>query len=91
MAESTRPMGPGGPGRHGPRGGFQKPKNIRATLGKLMAYLGRYKALLAVVVGVIVYFVLLFLLKGMETADLKGFPGGRFLKKIMRKLHLLRS
>ncbi len=47
--------------------------------------------LLAVVVGVIVYFVLLFLLKGMETADLKGFPGGRFLKKIMRKLHLLRS
>lgn len=50
MAESKRPMGPGGPGRHGPRGGFQKPKNIRATLGKLMAYLGRYKALLAVVV-----------------------------------------
>ncbi len=41
-------MGPGG--HHGPRGGFQKPKNTRATLGKLMAYLGRCKALLAVVV-----------------------------------------
>ena len=34
-------MGPGG--HHGPRGGFQKPKNTRATLGKLMAYLGRCK------------------------------------------------
>ena len=41
-------MGPGG--HHGPRGGFQKPKNTRATLTKLMAYLGRCKALLAVVV-----------------------------------------
>ncbi|MCI8812498.1 MAG: ABC transporter ATP-binding protein [Oscillibacter sp.] len=41
-------MGPGG--HHGPRGGFQKPKNTRATLAKLMAYLGRYKALLAVVI-----------------------------------------
>ena len=41
-------MGPGG--HHGPRGGFQKPKNTRATLAKRMAYLGRYKALLAVVI-----------------------------------------
>ena len=40
-------MGPGG--HHGPRGGFQKPKNTRATLAKLMAYLGCYKTLLAVV------------------------------------------
>ena len=48
MAENKRPMGPGG--HHGPRGGFQKPKNTRATLAKLMAYLGRCKALLAVVV-----------------------------------------
>lgn len=47
--------------------------------------------LLSVAVGVVVYFVFLFLLKGMEEADLKGFPGGRFLRKIMRKLHLLRS
>ncbi len=39
-----------GPGHHGPKGGFQKPKDLRAILGKLMAYLGRYRALLAVVV-----------------------------------------
>ena len=46
-------MGPGhGPG-HGPRGGFQKPKDLRGTLGKLMAYLGRYKALLAAVVALL--------------------------------------
>ena len=36
---------------HGPQGpgGFRKPKNIRATLGKLMRYLGRYKLHLALV------------------------------------------
>ena len=33
----------------GPRG-FRKPKNLRGTLRKLMGYLGRYKALLCVVV-----------------------------------------
>ena len=38
------PQGPGGPG-----GGFRKPKNIRATLGKLMRYLGRYKLHLSLV------------------------------------------
>lgn len=38
--------------RHGPnRGGYQKPKNLRGTLGKLMKYLGRYKLQL-VLVGV---------------------------------------
>lgn len=44
------PHGPGphGPGPHGP-GGFRKPKNLRGTLGKLMAYLGRYKTLLCLV------------------------------------------
>ena len=56
MAEyKQRPGGPGpGPGGHGPgrppRGGFQKPKNLRGTLGKLMRYLGRYKAPLCAVV-----------------------------------------
>ena len=47
-------MGPAhhGPG-HGPGGGFQKPKDLRGTLGKLMAYLGRYKALLAAVVALL--------------------------------------
>jgi len=48
-------MGPGhGPGRGGPRGGFRKPKDMRGTLRKLMAYLGRYKALLAAVVVLLV-------------------------------------
>ena len=38
-----------GPG-HGPGGGFQKPKNLRSTLRRLMRYMGRYKPLLALVV-----------------------------------------
>ena len=43
-------MGRGPGGRHGgPRGGFQKPKNLRVTLWKLMGYLARYRALLALV------------------------------------------
>ena len=40
-------------GPHGP-GGFRKPKNMRATLGKLMEYLGRYKPLLALVAVLLV-------------------------------------
>ncbi len=49
MAEKKeRPMGPGGhgPGRHG----FQKPKDMRGTLRKLMRYLGRYRSHLVLVV-----------------------------------------
>ena len=50
MAEQKRPgMPPPGPG-HGPKGGFRKPKDMRGTLRKLMRYLGRYKAHLALVV-----------------------------------------
>ena len=53
--KNLRPGGPGphGPGR-GPRGGFRKPKDLRGTLRKLMRYLGRYKALLALVVILLV-------------------------------------
>ena len=50
------PPGPHGPG-HAPKGGFRKPKNMRGTLRKLMRYLGRYKAHLALVV--ILLFILL--------------------------------
>ena len=46
MAEMRR-GGPHGPG--GPRGGFQKPKDMRKTIGRLMGYIGRSKWLLAVV------------------------------------------
>nr|WP_326183783.1 ABC transporter ATP-binding protein [uncultured Oscillibacter sp.] len=48
-------MRSGGPGPGGaPKGGYRKPKNMRGTLGKLMRYLGRYKAYLAVVVVLLV-------------------------------------
>ena len=49
MANNHTRRGPGGPGS-GPRGGFRKPKDLRGTLSKLMGYLGRYKALLVIVV-----------------------------------------
>ncbi len=50
-ARSGGPHGPGGgPGRHG----FQKPKNLRGTLSKLMRYLGRYKAHLCLVAVLLV-------------------------------------
>ena len=48
MAETgRRPRGSRGHG--GPPGGFQKPKDIRKTIGTLMGYIGRSKWLLAVV------------------------------------------
>ncbi len=54
MAEK-KSMRSGGPGPGGaPKGGYRKPKNMRGTLGKLMRYLGRYKAYLAVVVVLLV-------------------------------------
>ena len=49
MADNHTRRGPGGPGV-GSRGSFRKPKDLRGTLGKLMGYLGRYKALLVIVV-----------------------------------------
>ena len=51
VAETRQRHGPGGgPGRHG----FQKPKNLRGTLGKLMGYLGQYRAHLCLVAGLLV-------------------------------------
>ena len=52
MAENKKTMGPppGGPGgRHGGRGGFQKPKDLKVTVARLMGYLGGYKGHLCVV------------------------------------------
>ena len=51
---NSRPMGPGGPGRGPGRHGFQKPKDLRGTLGKLMRYLGRYTHLLVIVAVLLV-------------------------------------
>ena len=50
MADKNVSHGPG----HGPRGGFRKPKDLRRTIGKLMGYLGRYKAALALVAVLLV-------------------------------------
>lgn len=53
MAENSIRRG-SGHGSGGPRGGFRKPKDLRGTLGKLMGYLGRYRALLILVVVLLV-------------------------------------
>ena len=46
MAEQKR----SGPRGHGPQGhGFQRPKDLRGTVSKLLRYIGRYKGALAVV------------------------------------------
>ena len=55
MAEPNRNTGPrrgpgGGPNKHG----FQKPKNLRSTLGKLMRYLAPYRAALVLVACLLV-------------------------------------
>ena len=52
MAEHKRP--PMGSGGRGPRGGFQKPKDMRRTIGKLMGYLAVYKVHLCVVAVLLV-------------------------------------
>ena len=55
MAENRRNPGPGGPpGGPGPKGRFQKPKDLKGTLGKLMRYLADYKALLVLVAVMLV-------------------------------------
>ncbi len=47
---TAKPMG-GGPrgGRGGPHGAKGKPKNLKKTVGRLLGYVGKYKALLFVV------------------------------------------
>ncbi|MFR0769259.1 MAG: ABC transporter transmembrane domain-containing protein [Dysosmobacter sp.] len=68
MAENNTKRGPGhGPG--GPRGGFRKPKDLRGTLSKLMGYLGRYKALLVIVV--ILLFISAACSRGQDPISLK--------------------
>ncbi|MBQ7778041.1 MAG: ABC transporter ATP-binding protein [Oscillibacter sp.] len=54
MAEQRHP-GPRGPrGGPGPRGGFQKPKDLKTTIRKLFGYLGRYRVHLCLVVILLV-------------------------------------
>ncbi|NCE63610.1 ABC transporter ATP-binding protein [Pseudoflavonifractor sp. 524-17] len=47
MAENRTGSGPRGRGRN--RGGFQKPKDLKRTVGRLMGYIGQRKSLLALV------------------------------------------
>ena len=47
MADSKKQVRPGGPLGRGH--GYQRPQNLRGTVGKLLAYIGRYKAALIVV------------------------------------------
>ena len=50
MAENKNQARSGGPGHgHGRGHGYQRPQNLRGTVGKLLAYIGRYKAALIVV------------------------------------------
>ena len=48
MADEKRRSGPHGPGG-GQRHGYQKPKDMKGTVKKLLAYMGRYKGALALV------------------------------------------
>ena len=47
MADSKKQVRPGGP--HGRGHGYQRPQNLRGTVGKLLGYIGRYKGALIVV------------------------------------------
>ena len=47
MAESRRPQRGHGPGPQGH--GFQRPKDFKGTVQKLLRYIGRYKAALVLV------------------------------------------
>ena len=47
MAKPMGPGGPGGPGRHGAP--IQKPKDAKATISRLLGYIGNQKSLLFVV------------------------------------------
>ncbi len=74
--DSLRGGGPGGGGGRGPgpRGAVGKPKNMKKTVGRLLAYVGKYKILLVV--------VLLFML--LNTA--MSLIGGYMTRPIINRL-----
>ena len=50
MAENKNQARSGGPGHgHGRGHGYQRPQDLRGTVGKLLGYIGRYKGALIVV------------------------------------------
>lgn len=44
---------------------------------------------LAVVIGAVIYFVMLLVLKGVKESEIRSFPGGRIIAGIARVFHLL--
>ena len=63
------------------------------TLYKGLIYLLRINAIatiLSILIGAIVYFALVLLLKGMGEAELRRLPKGHLLVKLAKKAHLLR-
>ena len=53
MADSKKQVRPGGP--HGRGHGYQRPQDLRGTVGKLLGYIGRYKGALIVVAVCLIY------------------------------------
>lgn len=60
---------------------------IYLVLSKTMADL--ISVTISVAVGVAVYFVVLLLLRGVRESEIRSLPGGRFIAKIGKILHLL--
>ena len=60
---------------------------------KGLLYLLRINAIatiLSILIGAVVYFALMLLLKGMGEAELRRLPKGHLLVKLAKKAHLLR-
>lgn len=48
-----------------------------------------FATIISIVIGMIVYFIAMLLLKGVDEATLRRFPGGSKLVKIALRMHLL--
>ena len=67
-SKAPRPgMGGGGPRGRGPQGMGGKPKNAKQTIGRLLKYVGKYKALLFVVLGFMMLNTVFSLIAGYMT------------------------
>lgn len=60
---------------------------IHAALEKSMGQI--VSVCLAVVIGAVIYFVMLMVLKGVRESEIRSFPGGRIIAGIARIFHLL--
>ncbi len=60
---------------------------LNFTLGKFLPVM--LSALVSIAVGAVIYFVLLIKLKGVREHEIRSFPGGDFLAKTAKSMHLL--